>query len=82
MITWLSTTIFTEAPIAFSSRFSPASRFARDYVDLRNPAKLRSALAAKPKAVWVESPTNPLMNLVDIRAVSAPGARIRGAGDL
>ena len=25
---------------------------------------------AGPKAVWVESPTNPLMNLVDIRAVS------------
>lgn len=40
------------------------------YVDLRNVAKLRSALAARPKAVWVESPTNPLMNLVDIRAVA------------
>jgi cystathionine beta-lyase/cystathionine gamma-synthase len=40
------------------------------YVDLRNLSKLSSALAAAPKAVWVESPTNPLMNLVDIRAVS------------
>ena len=40
------------------------------YVDLRNPAKFAEALAAAPKAVWVESPTNPLMNLVDIRAVS------------
>ena len=40
------------------------------YVDLRNEAKFKAALAAKPKAVWVESPTNPLMNLVDIRAVS------------
>jgi len=40
------------------------------YVDLRDTAKLRSALAAGAKAVWVESPTNPLMNLVDIRAVS------------
>ena len=40
------------------------------YVDLRNSAKLRSALAGGAKAVWVESPTNPLMNLVDIRAVS------------
>jgi cystathionine beta-lyase/cystathionine gamma-synthase len=40
------------------------------YVDLRNSSKLSSALAAAPKAVWVESPTNPLMNLVDIRAVS------------
>jgi cystathionine beta-lyase/cystathionine gamma-synthase len=41
-----------------------------EYLDLRNAAKLRSALAAGRKAVWVESPTNPLMNLVDIRAVS------------
>jgi len=40
------------------------------YVDLRKLSKLSSALAAAPKAVWVESPTNPLMNLVDIRAVS------------
>ncbi len=40
------------------------------YVDLRNFSKLSSALASGPKAVWVESPTNPLMNLVDIRAVA------------
>jgi len=40
------------------------------YVDLRNLAKFSEALAASPKAVWVESPTNPLMNLVDIHAVS------------
>ena len=40
------------------------------YVDLRNSSKLSSALANAPKAVWVESPTNPLMNLVDIRAVA------------
>src|SRR5208337_4261844 len=40
------------------------------YVDLRNTAKLRAALAAGPTAVWIESPTNPLMNLVDIREVS------------
>ncbi len=65
----------------FESVFASKQIRAR-YVDLRNPAKLRSALAAKPKAVWVESPTNPLMNLVDIRAVSDNGARIRGAGDL
>lgn len=40
------------------------------YVDLRNASSLRSALAGGPKAVWIETPTNPLMNLVDIRAVS------------
>ena len=41
-----------------------------NYVDLRNPAELRAALAEGPKAVWIESPTNPLMNLVDLRAVA------------
>ncbi|HXW13898.1 MAG TPA: PLP-dependent aspartate aminotransferase family protein [Terriglobia bacterium] len=40
------------------------------YVNLRDATKLRCVLEARPKAVWLESPTNPLMNLVDIRAVS------------
>jgi cystathionine beta-lyase/cystathionine gamma-synthase len=53
----------------FESVFATKQIRAR-YVDLRNLSKLSSALAAAPKAVWVESPTNPLMNLVDIRAVS------------
>ncbi|MFZ0963015.1 MAG: PLP-dependent aspartate aminotransferase family protein [Terriglobia bacterium] len=47
-----------------------AKQIRAQYVDLRNSAKLRSALAARPMAVWIESPTNPLMNLVDIPAVS------------
>jgi cystathionine gamma-lyase len=41
-----------------------------DYVDLRDLAALEQALKRKPKAVWIESPTNPLMNLVDLKAVS------------
>jgi len=53
----------------FESVFATKQIRAR-YVDLRNFAKLSSALATAPKGVWIESPTNPLMNLVDIRAVS------------
>ena len=53
----------------FESVFANKQIRAR-YVDLRDATKLRSALAAGAKAVWVESPTNPLMNLIDIRAVS------------
>jgi O-succinylhomoserine (thiol)-lyase len=53
----------------FESVFA-AKQIRAQYVDLRNLSKLRSALADAPKAVWIESPTNPLMNLVDIRAVS------------
>ncbi|MEN6535180.1 MAG: PLP-dependent aspartate aminotransferase family protein [Bryobacteraceae bacterium] len=40
------------------------------YTDLRDLKGLRAALAEGPKAVWIESPTNPLMNLVDLRAVA------------
>jgi cystathionine beta-lyase/cystathionine gamma-synthase len=41
-----------------------------EYVDLRDLAALRVVLEGGAKAVWIESPTNPLMNLVDLRAVS------------
>jgi len=41
------------------------------YVDLRDFDALDAALAPGAQAVWIESPTNPLMNLVDLAAVSA-----------
>jgi cystathionine gamma-lyase len=41
-----------------------------EYVDLRDPGALRAILDQGTKAVWIESPTNPLMNLVDLSAVS------------
>ncbi len=41
-----------------------------EYVDLRDLEALRCLLERGVKAVWIESPTNPLMNLVDLRAVS------------
>jgi cystathionine beta-lyase/cystathionine gamma-synthase len=41
------------------------------YVDLRDAVATERALAEGAKAVWIESPTNPLMNLVDLEAVSA-----------
>ncbi|MFW6092597.1 MAG: trans-sulfuration enzyme family protein [Pseudomonadota bacterium] len=40
------------------------------YVDLSDPAALGDALEPNTKMVWIESPTNPLMKLVDIAAVS------------
>ena len=41
------------------------------YVDLRDLAALEDVLKPGARAVWMESPTNPLMNLVDLEAVSA-----------
>jgi len=40
------------------------------YVDLRDAAALEQALRPDTRLVWVESPTNPLMKLVDIEQVA------------
>lgn len=40
------------------------------YVDLRDLEATEHALSEGAKAVWIETPTNPLMNLVDLEAVS------------
>jgi cystathionine beta-lyase/cystathionine gamma-synthase len=42
-----------------------------DYVDLRNLTALEAAFSQGAAAVWIETPTNPLMNLVDLEAVSS-----------
>ncbi|NIP16381.1 MAG: cystathionine gamma-synthase [Pseudomonadales bacterium] len=41
------------------------------YVDLSSADRLKGALRPKTRMVWIESPTNPLMKLVDIAAVAA-----------
>jgi cystathionine gamma-lyase len=40
------------------------------YVDLTDPQALKGAMRADTRMVWIESPTNPLMKLVDIAAVA------------
>jgi cystathionine gamma-lyase len=45
------------------------------YVDLRDAATLEAALRDGAAAVWMESPTNPLMNLVDLEAVASAAHR-------
>ena len=45
------------------------------YVDLRDSAALEDALRAGAAAVWMESPTNPLMNLIDLQAVASAAHR-------
>lgn len=39
------------------------------FVDFRNAEALAAALARKPKLVWIETPSNPLLRLTDIAAV-------------
>ncbi|MGH9468319.1 MAG: trans-sulfuration enzyme family protein [Terriglobales bacterium] len=38
------------------------------YVDTREPARVEKALEAKTRLIFIETPTNPLMHLCDIRA--------------
>ena len=48
-----------------------------DYADLREPSAVEAAIRPETKMIWVESPTNPTLRLVDLEAVSAV-ARRRG----
>ena len=47
------------------------------FVDLSDPAALEAALRPDTRLIWVETPTNPLLKLVDLSAVAAV-ARRRG----
>jgi cystathionine gamma-synthase len=49
-----------------------------DFIDQSNPEALAAALAHKPALVWIETPSNPLLRIVDIRAV-ADAAHAAGA---
>ncbi len=45
--------------------------------DTSDPAAVRAALTPKTKAVWVETPSNPLLGITDIAAVAADRPRGR-----
>jgi cystathionine gamma-synthase len=42
-----------------------------DFIDQGDPAALAKALARKPALVWIETPSNPCLRIVDIRAIAA-----------
>jgi cystathionine gamma-lyase len=45
------------------------------YADLADPARLREAIRPATRLVWIESPTNPLLKLVDIAAIAEEAHR-------
>jgi cystathionine gamma-lyase len=49
-----------------------------DAVDMTDPANVARALRPETRLVWIESPTNPMLKLVDLAAVAAI-ARAHGA---
>lgn len=48
------------------SQATAGRRYRVDYVDVNNRAALRKALVKEVKLVWIETPTNPMMTIVDI----------------
>lgn len=53
-------------------------RFTVEFADLTDPAALARGLAERPDLVWVETPSNPLLRITDIRHV-AQAAHAAGA---
>jgi cystathionine gamma-synthase len=45
-------------------------RFKVEFADLTDPVALAAGLAHKPALVWVETPSNPLLRITDIRHVA------------
>ena len=55
--------LFTKVFEKFGIRFT--------YVDTTNASNIEKAISSSTKLVWLETPTNPLMNITDIAAVAA-----------
>ncbi len=49
------------------------SRYGLDftYVDMRDLAAVKAAIRPNTRMIWIETPTNPLLNLADIAAIAA-----------
>ncbi len=54
-----------------ATEFFPGWNKTASIVDLSNPKNLESELRDKTKLVWLETPSNPLLKVVDIEAVAA-----------
>jgi O-succinylhomoserine (thiol)-lyase len=44
------------------------------FVDMSDPANVSAALRPETKGIWIETPSNPLLNIVDIAAITAIAA--------
>jgi len=50
-----------------------------DFVDATDPSKVEAALRQNTKLVWIETPTNPLLQVCDIKAIAAIVKRHRNS---
>lgn len=47
------------------------------YVDMREPKNIEAAIRPETRLIWVETPTNPMLKLVDLSAVGAIAAKYK-----
>jgi cystathionine beta-lyase len=60
--------LFTKIYEPFGLKFS--------FAPLADPAELRSLITPATKMVWLETPTNPMLNVLDIKALAAEAAKV------
>jgi cystathionine gamma-synthase len=52
------------------SALARKNHFRVEFVDQTDAAAVRAACAGRPRLIWVETPSNPLLRIVDIRATA------------
>ena len=75
--TWSRVTISTAAPIGCSRPSCAQFGISFSFVDMSDEAAVRAAVRPETRMLWIETPSNPLLHIVDIRAMVAIG-RERG----
>ena len=45
------------------------------FIDMRDPKNVEAAITSDTKCIWIETPSNPLLNIVDIAAVAEVGKK-------
>ncbi|WP_319783041.1 cystathionine gamma-synthase [Oceanisphaera sp. IT1-181] len=56
--------------------FAKKGHFKVEYVDQTDEVALAAAMAKKPKMLWIETPSNPLLRVVDIAALCAAAKEV------
>lgn len=54
----------------FDRVLAPNFKIEATYLDARQPALIKKAIRRNTRLIWLETPTNPLMRLADIKAVA------------
>ena len=55
----------------FRSSYAEKGLITLDFVDQTDEKALKSALEKQPKLIWVETPSNPLLRVVDVEKIAA-----------